>query len=267
MKLAWDGIRSEDEDEDANLEERDYEMDSESESDSDDDEHIRLIADKKKEGLSKNAKVFFASDSIFGELTDDTLLKEIENKKLSSNVSSNGSARIFKSQDGQESEDSEDSESDESDFEIMPAEKEHEEVEDDSDSEQESIARQYSRAKSQQQRIDLATVEAMTLAHQVALGQKNKHDLIDEGINRNSFRDVDNLPEWFIDDEKRHSKIIKPITKEAAMAIKEKQKQLNARPIKKVLEAQGRKKMRALRRLEKLALDVLPNPQSNASKW
>ncbi|ABN67503.1 AdoMet-dependent rRNA methyltransferase SPB1 (2'-O-ribose RNA methyltransferase) (S-adenosyl-L-methionine-dependent methyltransferase) [Scheffersomyces stipitis CBS 6054] len=249
---AWDGIRSEDEDEDANLEERDYEMDSESESDSDDDEHIRLIADKKKEGLSKNAKVFFASDSIFGELTDDTLLKEIENKKLSSNVSSNGSARIFKSQDGQESEDSEDSESDESDFEIMPAEKEHEEVEDDSDSEQESIARQYSRAKSQQQRIDLATVEAMTLAHQVALGQKNKHDLIDEGINRNSFRDVDNLPEWFIDDEKRHSKIIKPITKEAAMAIKEKQKQLNARPIKKVLEAQGRKKMRALRRLEKL---------------
>ena len=36
------------------------------------------------------------------------------------------------------------------------------------------------------------------------------------------------------------------------MAIKEKQRQLNARPIKKVLEAQGRKKMRALRRLEKL---------------
>ena len=32
---------------------------------------------------------------------------------------------------------------------------------------------------------------------------------------------------------KKHSKLIKPITKEAAIAIKEKQKQLNARPIKK----------------------------------
>ena len=41
----------------------------------------------------------------------------------------------------------------------------------------------------------------MTLAHQVALGQ-NKYDLIDEGINRYSFRDKDNLPDWFIDDEK-----------------------------------------------------------------
>lgn len=108
------------------------------------------------------------------------------------------------------------------------------------------------RSDSHDSKVEIDTVEAMTLAHQVALGKKNLHDLIDEGINRYSFRDKDSLPDWFIEDEKKHSKITKPITKEAAATIREKQKQLNARPIKKVLEAQGRKKMRAVKRLEKL---------------
>ncbi|KAK6456341.1 AdoMet-dependent rRNA methyltransferase [Scheffersomyces xylosifermentans] len=247
---AWDGIHSENEDDEE--ETKDYEMDDEdSDSDSDDDEHIKLIAERRsKDGLSKNAKVFFASDSIFGELGDDSLIDDMTKKEQPAAVKLNGNGKVQQQQEENSSSDS--SDSDESDFEIVPAGKEFEEADYDSDSDQESIARQYSKAKSQQQKVDLATVEAMTLAHQVALGQMNKHDLIDEGINRNSFRDVDNLPEWFIDDEKRHSKIIKPITKEAALAIKEKQRQLNARPIKKVLEAQGRKKMRALRRLEKL---------------
>ncbi|KAM9889596.1 hypothetical protein OXX79_012046, partial [Metschnikowia pulcherrima] len=106
--------------------------------------------------------------------------------------------------------------------------------------------------QTQKERVDLNTVEAMTLAHQVALGKMNKHDLINEGINKYAFRDTENLPEWFMDDEKTHSRVVKPITKEAAAAIREKMKEMNARPIKKVLEAQGRKKMRALRRLEKL---------------
>lgn len=240
---GWDGIKSDNEDEEEAEEPKDYEMED-SDSDSDSDEHIKLIAEKKTDGLSKNAKVFFASDSIFGELGDDALLQEMAPKAVS--VTSKGTKQV------EEVDSSEDESASDSDFEIVPTEKDVE-IDSDSDSETENqLARQYSRAKTQQQKVDIATVEAMTLAHQVALGQKSKHDLIDEGINRYSFRDRDDLPEWFIDDEKRHSKLTKPITKEAAMAIKEKQRQLNARPIKKVLEAQGRKKMRALRRLEKL---------------
>ena len=92
----------------------------------------------------------------------------------------------------------------------------------------------------------------MTLAHQLLTGQKTKHDLIDEGFNRYSFRDTENLPDWFVEDEKKHSKINRPITKEAALAIKEKMKALNARPIKKVAEARARKKMRAVARLERI---------------
>ncbi|ODV65246.1 AdoMet-dependent rRNA methyltransferase SPB1 [Hyphopichia burtonii NRRL Y-1933] len=238
---AWDGIKLDQSDEE---EAKDYEMEEDSESDSDDDDHIKQLVNekRKKDELSKNAKVFFASDSIFNELGDDELLKEMAPKE---------EAPVNKIEEV----DSSDEESkDDSDFEIVPAEEEGmSEVDSDSEDEEHvSRAKEFAKAKDHQQKVDLATVEAMTLAHQVALGHKNKNDLINEGINKYSFRDQDELPEWFIDDEKKHSKINKPITKEAALAIKEKQKQLNARPIKKVLEAQGRKKMRALRRLEKL---------------
>jgi AdoMet-dependent rRNA methyltransferase SPB1 len=100
--------------------------------------------------------------------------------------------------------------------------------------------------------IDIITAEAMTLAHQMATGQKTKHDLLDDSFNRYSLRDVDGLPDWFLDDEDRHSKMQRPTTAAAASAIKEKLRALNARPIKKVREAQARKKFKAAQRMEKL---------------
>lgn len=100
--------------------------------------------------------------------------------------------------------------------------------------------------------IDIITAEAMTLAHELATGKKSSHDLIDDGFNRHAFRDRDGLPDWFVEDESKHDKQQKPITKAAAAAIKEKLRALNARPIKKVREAKARKKQRAADRLEKL---------------
>ncbi|KAJ4366751.1 AdoMet-dependent rRNA methyltransferase spb1 [Ascochyta clinopodiicola] len=100
--------------------------------------------------------------------------------------------------------------------------------------------------------IDIITAEAMTLAHQMATGKKTKHDLLDDSFNRYSLRDVDGLPDWFLDDENRHSKLQRPTTAAAAAAIKEKMRALNARPIKKVREAHARKKFKAAQRLEKL---------------
>ncbi|KAL2760550.1 hypothetical protein ACRALDRAFT_1017665, partial [Sodiomyces alcalophilus JCM 7366] len=116
--------------------------------------------------------------------------------------------------------------------------------------------------------IDIITAEAMTLAHQLATGQKTSHDVVDEGFNRYSFRDRDGLPEWFIDDEVKHDKPIKPITKAAAAAIKEKLRAYNARPIKKVREAKARKKFKAAQRLEKLKKksDMLINEESMTEK-
>ncbi|MCJ1453652.1 AdoMet-dependent rRNA methyltransferase spb1 [Mycoblastus sanguinarius] len=100
--------------------------------------------------------------------------------------------------------------------------------------------------------IDIITAEAMTLAQQVASGEKSTHDLMDEGFNKYTFRDTDGLPEWFLDDEGKHSKPHRPVTAAGAAAIKEKLRALNARPIKKVREAKDRKKFKAAQRLEKL---------------
>ncbi|RYP76711.1 hypothetical protein DL770_007185 [Monosporascus sp. CRB-9-2] len=116
--------------------------------------------------------------------------------------------------------------------------------------------------------IDIITAEAMTLAHQLATGQKSSYDVIDEGFNKYAFKDRDGLPEWFLDDESKHDKPQKPISKAAAAAIKEKMRALNARPIKKVREAKARKKFKAAQRLEKLKKksDLLASDENMTEK-
>lgn len=100
--------------------------------------------------------------------------------------------------------------------------------------------------------IDIVTAEAMTLAHQIASKERSKSDIIDDGFNRLAFYDKEGAPEWFLDDEKVHNKPNLPITKAASEALRDKMRAMNARPIKKILEAKGRKKQRALRVLGKI---------------
>ncbi|KAJ1976713.1 AdoMet-dependent rRNA methyltransferase spb1 [Dimargaris verticillata] len=89
----------------------------------------------------------------------------------------------------------------------------------------------------------LATVEAMTIAHQLVNQQKSLSSVIDEGFNRFTFNDADGLPEC---------QRAMPVTKEAVRIVRERMKALDARPIKKIAEAKARKKRRAARRIEKL---------------
>lgn len=100
--------------------------------------------------------------------------------------------------------------------------------------------------------IEIITAEAMTLAQEIATGHKNAHNMADDGFNKYTFRDSDGLPDWFLDDEVKHSRPHRPISAAGAAAIKEKQRALNARPIKKVREAKERKRFKAGQRLEKL---------------
>ncbi|GAA5917864.1 hypothetical protein JCM6882_001720 [Rhodosporidiobolus microsporus] len=102
-------------------------------------------------------------------------------------------------------------------------------------------------------KLGLTTAEAMTLAQQLVNREATKTQLMDQGFNRHT--DIvggDGLPTWFLDDEQRHFRHNIPITKEAVQAIRDKQRELNARPIKKIAEAKARKKMRQIRRIEKV---------------
>ncbi|KAJ2613121.1 AdoMet-dependent rRNA methyltransferase spb1 [Coemansia sp. RSA 1365] len=96
---------------------------------------------------------------------------------------------------------------------------------------------------------DLATPEAMTMVRDLANRRTTKQELVDKHFNRYTFNDARGLPEWFVDDEQKHSKPELPVTKEAVRMLREKLRALDARPIKKVAEAKARKKMRVAKRI------------------
>ncbi|KAJ5101786.1 rRNA methyltransferase Spb1 [Penicillium alfredii] len=192
--------------------------------------------------LSNNAAMFFDQDifqGLGGEEDEEEDEEEEENEEP-----------------GDEDEDEDE---DEEDVAAIPApkqnnkkdaKKESEWADDSSDGEPEEP--QDPRKANGQLDIDIITAEAMALAQQMATGEKKSQDVVDDGYNRFAFRDVDGMPEWFLDDENKHSKPNRPITKAAAAAIQEKMRAINARPIKKVMEAKGRKKFKAAQKLERL---------------
>ncbi|KAK4219436.1 AdoMet-dependent rRNA methyltransferase spb1 [Rhypophila decipiens] len=156
-------------------------------------------------------------------------------------------------------------ESDEGGDDVVVAKKDAMEV--DSDEDWEEVDKKKN-PKDGRPNIDIITAEAMTLAHQLARGEKTKYDLVDDGFNKRAFKDRDGVPDWFIDDESKHDRPHKPITKEAANAIKEKLRAYNARPIKKVAEARARKKFKQAQKLEKLKkkADMLAGEEGMSEK-
>ncbi|OGM41521.1 AdoMet-dependent rRNA methyltransferase spb1 [Aspergillus bombycis] len=216
------------------------------ESDNEDSEfgtaNATSVAPPKNGTLSNNAALFFDQD-IFQGLED---IDDVEDEDEDENE--NEDSVIEMDEDDNDHTESKDSVSKKQ--KAKDAKAGTQMVLDSSDEEPEEL--DEPRKENGQLDIDIITAEAMALAQQMASGEKKSHDVTDDGFNRYAFRDVDGLPEWFLDDETKHSKPNRPITKAAAAAIKEKLRAINARPIKKVMEAKGRKKFKAAQKLEKL---------------
>jgi AdoMet-dependent rRNA methyltransferase SPB1 len=153
---------------------------------------------------------------------------------------------------------------DDDEFEIVPQDAEDDGSEWDVDDEDQDEVKKkiiqgaYISAASTVCRVDvrfadkgLLTAEAVSLATRLVNRQITASQLVDDGFNRLSAYHKDGLPSWFADDESKHYKPNIPITKEAVDALREKQRALDARPIKKIAEAKARKKMKAVAKLEK----------------
>ena len=99
---------------------------------------------------------------------------------------------------------------------------------------------------------DDAVAERLALGTQM-LQKRSREHIIDSGYNRYIFNDdTDTLPDWFIDNESIHNKPQLPVTAQQVSQQKAKLIAINARPIKKIAEAKARKKIRAVRRWEKV---------------
>ncbi|XP_071717715.1 adoMet-dependent rRNA methyltransferase spb1 [Rutidosis leptorrhynchoides] len=99
---------------------------------------------------------------------------------------------------------------------------------------------------------DVETKAEILACAKKMLRKKQREQMLDDAYNKYMFHDDEGLPKWFLDEEKKHRQIIKPITKEEVNAMKAQFKEINARPAKKVAQAKARKKRVAMRKMEKI---------------
>eukprot|EP01052_Picozoa_sp_SAG31_P003639 SAG31_NODE_142_length_22669_cov_18.630040_14_plen_824_part_00 len=94
-----------------------------------------------------------------------------------------------------------------------------------------------------------ATVSALA---PLMIRRKTRESLLESGYNRYAHNDDQlALPKWFVEDEQKHSRPTLPITMEEARRMRDEQREINNRPIKKVAEARARKKRKVSRQAEK----------------
>ncbi|ROT63923.1 putative pre-rRNA processing protein FTSJ3 [Penaeus vannamei] len=92
--------------------------------------------------------------------------------------------------------------------------------------------------------------EGLAFATKMIHSKKAKRDIIDAGWNRNMFGDED-LPEWFAASENKYN--TKPVEVDPAdlRMYRDREKAVNARTLKKVVEAKARKQRKVKKHMEK----------------
>ena len=84
------------------------------------------------------------------------------------------------------------------------------------------------------------------------LRKKERLKILNTSYNRYAFEDEGKVPNWFLEDEAKHNKPQKPVTKAEVLAEKEYLRKITVRMPKKILEAKARKRNKLNKRLQKI---------------
>ncbi|WKY01318.1 hypothetical protein Q1695_015368 [Nippostrongylus brasiliensis] len=209
-------------------------------SDEDDDDEIDVI-EKHMKRQSKNIR----KNTVSFE-DEDGSSKKKKSQNESDDLDENGDS-------GEESDDDEESSSNEGESTKFAAEMDWEE-EGFEDDEKRATKREAPKEvigedlkpKAKKRRL---TPEQLALGEQLIYSSKSAREIEEWGWNRYANND-EGLPDWFVEDERKHYRKQLPVTKAQVEEYKNRLRELNARPCKKVAEAKDRKKRRLLRRMQ-----------------
>merc|ERR1712083_1121370 len=103
--------------------------------------------------------------------------------------------------------------------------------------------------------------EELALGEQLIQSKKARRDIMDAGWNRFMFDDT-GLPDWFVKEEEMHMRKRLDVDPETVEKYKNRDKEINVKTIKKVVEAKARRKRRVAKKMDrakKKATQLLEN--------
>lgn len=94
------------------------------------------------------------------------------------------------------------------------------------------------------------SAEELAIGEEMVRSKKRKRDLMDSGWNRYMTDDA-GLPDWFVREEEMHMKKKIELDPATVQKYREKEREMNVKTIKKVVEAKARRKRRVAKQMDK----------------
>lgn len=264
---------SESEDDDSGKEDMDLEAPEDAEDDGIDDEDMDKLNEPSKNPLlvtmepkdkgtlkERKASMWFGKD-IFQGIEDDEDLEDADVENAIKNIKKRGGQVLTKKQKKAKimeynSDDSDEEQEQKDSKKSNEAAKSKADPEGDDDSssssEDDNADVKESRKRKKKQKRIIMTPEELALGQQMLKSKKTRRDIMDEGWNRFMFDDKDSdLPNWFVREEEYHMRRHPEVDPEVVEFYKNRQRDVNIKTIKKVVEAKARKKRKLTKRMEK----------------